>query len=123
MSEADTACDQLMPRDVASKAVSSSYVEYIERYQREATAIANLHHNHILPAFDYGEQEPWHYLVMPYIEHETLSERLEKRGHLSLEEAGEMLQQIASGLDNAHENGILHRATKPSKTPLRHHHH
>ena len=123
MSEVYLAYDELMHRDVAIKVVSSSHVEYIERFQREAMAIANLHHNHILPAFDYGEQEPWHYLVMPYIEHETLSERLEKRGHLSLEEAGEMLQQIASGLEYAHEHGILHRDIKPSNILLRDDHH
>jgi eukaryotic-like serine/threonine-protein kinase len=123
MSEVYLAYDELMHRDIAIKVVSSSHVEYIERFQREAMAIANLHHNHILPAFDYGEQEPWHYLVMPYIEHETLSERLEKRGHLSLEEAGEMLQQIASGLEYAHEHGILHRDIKPSNILLRDDHH
>src|SRR2546430_2021580 len=63
MSEVYLAYDELMHRDVAIKVVSSSHVEYIERFQREAMAIANLHHNHILPAFDYGEQEPWHYLA------------------------------------------------------------
>jgi len=123
MSEVYLAYDELMHRDVAIKVVSSSHVEYIERFQREAMAIANLHHNHILPAFDYGEQEPWHYLVMLYIEHETLSEWLEKRGHLSLEEAGEMLQQIASGLEYAHEHGILHRDIKPSNILLHDDHH
>ncbi len=118
MSEVYLAYDERMHRDVAIKVVSSSHVDYIERFQREAGAISNLHHNHILPAFDYGAQEPWHYLVMPYIEHETLSERLE-RGPLTLEEAGEMLSQIASGLQYAHEHGIVHRDIKPSNILLR----
>ncbi len=124
MSEVYLAYDELMHRDVAIKVVSSSHVDYIERFQREAKAIGNLHHNHILPAFDYGEQGPWHYLVMPYIEHETLGERLDRRGgRLSLEEAGEMLHQIASGLQYAHEHGIVHRDIKPSNILLRDDHH
>src|SRR5260370_955426 len=109
MSEVYLAYDELMHRDVAIKVVSSSHVDYIERFQREAKAIGNLHHNHILPAFDYGEQGPWHYLVMPYIEHEALGERVKRRGgRLSLEEAGEMLHKIASGLQYAHEHGFVH---------------
>jgi serine/threonine protein kinase len=118
MSEVYLAYDERMHRDVAIKVLSSSHVDYIERFQREAGAIGNLHHDHILPAFDYGAQEPWHYLVMPYIEHESLSERLE-RGPLTLEEAGEMLSQIASGLQYAHEHGIVHRDIKPSNILLR----
>ncbi len=118
MSEVYLAYDERMHRDVAIKVLSSSHADYIERFQREAGAIGNLHHNHILPAFDYGSQEPWHYLVMPYIEHESLSERLE-RGPLTLEEAGEMLSQIASGLQYAHEHGIVHRDIKPSNILLR----
>src|SRR5258708_3134486 len=103
MWEVYLAYDELMHRDVAIKVVSSSHVDYIERFQREAKAIGNLHHNHILPAFDYGEQGPWHYLVMPYIEHETLGERLDRRGgRLSLEEAGEMPHQLAIALQHAH---------------------
>src|SRR6266481_4850649 len=118
MSEVYLAYDELMHRDVAIKVVSSSHVDYIERFQREAKAIGNLHHNHILPAFDSGEQGPWHYLVMPYIEHNTLRERLE-RSDLTLEEAGELLQQIASALQHAHDNGIVHRDIKPSNILLR----
>jgi serine/threonine protein kinase len=122
MSEVYLAYDELMHRDVAIKIVSSSHADYIERFQREAEAIGNLHHNHILPAFDYGKQELWHYLVMPYIEHETLNERLE-RENLSLEEAGKLLQQIASGLQYAHEQGIVHRDIKPSNILMRDEHH
>ena len=122
MSEVYLAYDELMHRAVAIKVVSGSHEDYIERFQREAEAIGNLHHNHILPAFDYGEQAPWRYLVIPYIEHGSLSERL-KRGPLTLEDAGEMLSQIASGLQHAHEHGIVHRDIKPSNILLRDDHH
>jgi len=117
MSEVYLACDELMHRDIAIKIMSSNKVDYIERFQREAEAIGNLHHNHILPAFDYGQQNPWHYLVMPYIEHGSLSELLDA-GPLTLEHAGEMLSQIASALQCAHEHGILHRDIKPSNILL-----
>src|SRR5690348_16578043 len=117
MSEVYLAYDELMHRDIAIKVMSSSNVEYIERFQREAEAVGNLHHNHILPAFDYGQQNPWHYLVMPYIEHGSLSDLLDE-GHLTLEHAGEMLAQIASALQCAHDHGILHRDIKPSNILL-----
>src|SRR5436305_10383941 len=117
MSEVYLAYDELMHRDIAIKVMSSSNIEYIERFQREAEAVGNLHHNHILPAFDYGQQNPWHYLVMPYIEHGSLSDLLDE-GPLTLEHAGEMLSQIASALQYAHDHGILHRDIKPSNILL-----
>jgi serine/threonine protein kinase len=117
MSEVYQAYDELMHRDIAIKVMSSSNVDYIGRFQREAEAIGNLHHNHILPAFDYGQQNTWHYLVMPYIEHGSLSELLDA-GSLTLEHAGEMLSQIASALQCANEHGILHRDIKPSNILL-----
>ncbi len=117
MSEVYLAYDELMHRVIAIKVMSSSNVEYIERFQREAEAVGNLHHNHILPAFDYGQQNSWHYLVMPYIEHGSLSDLLDE-GPLTLEHAGEMLSQIASALQCAHDHGILHRDIKPSNILL-----
>ncbi|HEX6482952.1 MAG TPA: protein kinase [Ktedonobacteraceae bacterium] len=118
MSQVYLAYDEDLDRDVAVKVVNSSQEEYIERFKREAKAIGRLTHEHILPAFDSGEQGLWHFLVMPYIEHNTLRERLE-RGDLTLQEAGELLQQIASALQCAHDNGIVHRDIKPSNILLR----
>src|SRR5260370_1948180 len=113
-----------MHRDVAIRVVSRSHVDYIERFQREAKAIGNLHHNHNLPAFDYGEQGPWHYLVMPYIEHETLGERLDRRGgRLSLEEAGEMIHQIPAGLQCAHDHEIYLPTINPPHICIHDSHH
>ncbi len=121
MSEVYLAYDERMDRNVALKVVSSSQSDYLERFHREADAISSLHHPHILPAYDYGDQEPWHYLVMPNIEHGTLRHHLEK-GALSLEDAGEMLNQIAGALQSAHDNGIIHRDIKPSNILLRDEH-
>ncbi|HXZ05380.1 MAG TPA: protein kinase [Ktedonobacteraceae bacterium] len=117
MSEVYLAHDELMHRDIAIKVMSTINVEYIERFQREVEAVGNLHHNHILPAFDYGQQNPWHYLVMPYIDHGSLSDLLDE-GPLTLEHAGEMLSQIASALQCAHDHGIVHRDIKPSNILL-----
>ena len=118
MSTVYLAFDEAMQRIVAAKVVSSEHVDYVERFRREAEAIGNLNHAHILPAFDYGEQGEWHYLIMPYIGYGTLRERL-TRGRMSLEEAGEMLEQIASALQFAHNHGIIHRDIKPSNILLR----
>ena len=118
MSEVYLGHDELMNRDVAIKVVSSTHTDYIERFHREAEAIGRLNHDHILPAYDYGEQYPWHYLVMPHIEYGTLRDRLEQ-GPMSLAEVDELFAQIASGLQFAHEQGIVHRDIKPSNILLR----
>src|SRR5579863_8487310 len=93
MSEVYLAHDELMNRDVAIKVVSGTHTDYIERFHREAEAIGRLNHDHILPAYDYGEQYPWHYLVMPYIEYGTLRDRL-AQGPMPFEEIDELFAQI-----------------------------
>lgn len=118
MAEVYLATDERMRREVAVKIVRSSNTEFSQRFDREAQTMGKLHHDHILAAYDYGEQEPWHYLVMPYIQHGTLSDLLQK-GPLPLEHAGELLQQVAAGLQYAHQQGILHRDIKPSNILLR----
>lgn len=136
MSEVYLARDQREGRQVAVKVVSGVHAEYLERFRREAEAILNLRHRHILPAYEYGEQEPWHYLAMYYASYGTLSKRLSAsavdrrtgrigRGNkgqgrpLRLEEAAVLLEQIASALQYAHNSGIIHRDIKPSNILLR----
>jgi serine/threonine protein kinase len=121
MSEVYLAYDQDLERQVAVKVVGGGQNDYIERFQREADAIYRLKHDHILPPLEYGVQESWYYLAMPYVEYGTLHDRLEK-GPLMPEAAGEILTQIASALQFAHDNGILHRDIKPSNILLRNDH-
>jgi len=118
MSEVYLANDERMHRDVAVKIVSSAHTDYVERFRREAEAIGGLQHDHILPAYDFGEQPPWHYLVMPYVGYCTLLDKLEE-GPLPLDYAGELLTQIASGLQYAHDHGVMHRDIKPSNILMR----
>src|SRR5579884_1689829 len=136
MSEVYLARDRREGRQVAVKVVSGVHAEYLERFRREAEAILNLRHRHILPAYEYGEQEPWYYLAMYYASYGALSKRLSaptvdrrtgrigrgnKRqgGPLRLEEAAVLLEQIASALQYAHDSGIIHRDIKPSNILLR----
>ena len=121
MSEVYLAYDEAHQRNVAIKVVVSTHADYIERFRREAYAVSMLQHAHILPAYDYGEQGPWHYMVMPLIERGTLRDRL-LEGPLSLEEAGAILEQIANALQFAHDQGIVHRDIKPSNILLRDEH-
>src|SRR5260370_4571841 len=119
MAEVYLARDQPLFRDVAIKVVHSSRLDHVARFQREAEIIGPLAHDHILPVFEYGQQDGWHYLVMPYAAHGTLADLLKQKGALSPEEAGTLLKQIASALQLAHERGILHRDIKPSNILFR----
>lgn len=86
--------------------------QFVERFRLEARTIARLQHPHILPLYDYGVQDDILYLVTPYIEGGTLRDRIET-GPLPLAEINHTLQQLASALDYAHKNGVIHRDIKP----------
>lgn len=121
MSEVYLATDQRSQQEVAIKLVNSSHMEYSERFLREVKTISALVHRHILPALDHGQHDSWHYLVMPYMKQGTLRERLAK-GPLTLEEAGEVLEQVVDALQFAHDQGIIHRDIKPSNILLQDEH-
>ncbi len=84
-----------------------------ERFVREIEIAANLTHPHILPLHDSGEADGFLYYVMPYIEGESLRERLDREGKLSVDEGIRLTDQVASALSYAHEYGVVHRDVKP----------
>src|SRR4029453_10496207 len=88
-----------------------------ERFDREARAISQFDHPHICSLHDVGEQNGTAYLVMQYLEGETLADRLEK-GPLPIGQALTSAIEIASALDRAHRAGIVHRDLKPGNIML-----
>ncbi len=86
---------------------------FTARFQREARVIAKLEHPHIVPVHDFAEYDKYPYLVMKFIEGETLSERL-KRGPLTSAEINDVVDSVGAALTYAHQQGILHRDVKPS---------
>src|SRR3989449_7954265 len=89
-----------------------------ERFLREIRLTAQLQHPHILTLIDSGEAEGFLYYVMPYVEGESLRERLEREGQLPLDEALSITRAIASALDFAHGRGVIHRDIKPENVML-----
>jgi len=90
----------------------------VERFVREIEIAANLSHPHILPLFDSGEAGGFLYYVMPFIEGESLRDRLQREGKLAVDEAIRLTDQVASALSYAHERGLVHRDIKPENILL-----
>jgi serine/threonine protein kinase/Tfp pilus assembly protein PilF len=107
-------------RVVALKVLHSELAASLgsERFLREIKLAARLNHPHILPLFDSGESDGFLYYVMPYVEGESLRERLEREKQLSVEEAVHHAKSIASALDYAHRQKIVHRDIKPENVML-----
>src|SRR5215208_6141340 len=89
-----------------------------DRFLREIKLAARLNHPHILPLHDSGEASGFLYYVMPYVEGESLRERLDRDHQLPIDEAVHHARAIASALDYAHRQGIVHRDIKPENVML-----
>ncbi len=89
-----------------------------ERFLQEITTTANLQHPHILPLFDSGEADSFLYYVMPFIDGETLREKLNRETQLGIDEAVGITTAIADALDYAHRHNIIHRDIKPENILL-----
>jgi serine/threonine protein kinase/Tol biopolymer transport system component len=120
MGEVYRARDTRLERIVAIKILPdhlSDRAELRERFEREARTIASLNHPHICTLYDVGHQDGTDYLVMEYLEGETLAERL-KKGPLPLDQVLQYAIEISDALDKAHRKGITHRDLKPSNIML-----
>ena len=105
-----------LDRYVALKALHPAFNQdksFASRFQREARVVAKLEHPNIVPIYDYAEHEGRPYLVMKYIEGDTLKARL-NQGPLNSEEINQIVDSIGSALSYAHRQGVLHRDIKPS---------
>jgi serine/threonine protein kinase len=92
--------------------------DFYSRFLREAEAASQLDHPNILPIYSYGEQDGLPYIIMPYMPGGTLYEYIDSNGCLTLQEAQWYLEQIASGLDYAHQQGCVHCDVKPANILL-----
>ena len=107
-------------RQVAIKVLHPDLAASIgaDRFVREIEIAARLAHPHILPLFDSGEADGFLYYVMPYVDGESLHDRLQRTGPLPLAEVVRLTEQVASALSYAHEQGVIHRDIKPGNILL-----
>ncbi|QKG83522.1 Stk1 family PASTA domain-containing Ser/Thr kinase [Kroppenstedtia pulmonis] len=108
--------DLVLERHVAVKVMNDSIShdeEFIRRFNREAKAAGSLSHPNVVNVYDVGNEEHTHYMVMEFIDGQSLMEKIEQRGYIPAREAAEIALQICDGLAHAHENGIVHRDIKP----------
>jgi serine/threonine protein kinase len=108
--------DLWLKRDLALKALRPDLVvseTLLARFRREAEAVANLRHPHIVPIYDIGEAEGIMYILMPLIKGESLKALLVRDGRRPIAEARRILLEAAGALASAHEAGVVHRDIKP----------
>src|SRR3974390_373733 len=118
--EGDRARGTRLARTVAIKVLPahlSTDPELKQRMEREAKAISALQHSNICTLYDIGEQDSTYFLVMEYLEGQTLADRLAK-GPLPLEQVLKIGREVAEALEKAHQQGIIHRDLKPGNIML-----
>ena len=107
-------------RKVALKVLKPELAAVVgaERFLAEIKTTANLQHPHILPLFDSGEADGFLFYVMPYVEGESLREKLDRERQLPVDEAVGIACDVAEALQSAHEQGVIHRDVKPANILL-----
>jgi serine/threonine-protein kinase len=121
MSSVFKARDRLLDRHVALKVLHQHYAEdgeYVERFRREARAVAQLSHPNIVTVIDRGESEGRQFIVFEYVDGENLKEVLEENGPLPVRDALELALGVSRGLAFAHDHGLIHRDVKPQNVLL-----
>ena len=121
MSSVFKAHDRLLERDVALKILHQHYVadpDYVERFRREARAVAQLAHPNIVTVIDRGEQDGRQFIVFEFVQGENLKQLINREGALPVRDAVQLALQVAGALGYAHDRGIVHRDVKPQNVIL-----
>lgn len=110
------ALDKVLNRFVAIKMLRTEHAhdtDFLQRFRKEAQSVAAMQHPHIVAVHDVGEHKGRPYIVMEYVDGETLHDRIERSGALPIAEAVVIARRVAEALVYAHERGIIHRDIKP----------
>lgn len=116
MADVYLAVDTILNREVAIKILRGELGKdpvALLRFQREANAVSKLNHPNVVDVYDVGEYDGRHYIVMEYVRGRTLKQLISQRGALQADEAVNIMIQLTSAVEHAHENNIIHRDIKP----------
>jgi eukaryotic-like serine/threonine-protein kinase len=108
--------DMILDRDVAVKMLRLDFAndeEFIRRFRREAQSATSLAHPNIVSIYDVGEENDLYYIVMEYVEGQTLKQYIQQSSPLQVEDTIEIMKQLTSAISHAHQNHIIHRDIKP----------
>lgn len=117
------ALDVILDRFVAVKVLQPQFSDdeqFIKRFRREAQAATSLAHPNVVNIFDVGEEGNIYYIVMEYVEGQTLKELIQSNGPLPVEEAVDYMEQMLAAIAHAHANHFIHRDIKPHNILISH---
>ena len=121
MADVWLARDRVLDRPVAVKIMFAEFATdqlFVERFRREAKSAGNLNHPNIVGVYDWGEQGGTYYIVMEYINGQSVAEVLRAEGPLHPRRAAEIAADVAEALGFAHAEGVIHRDIKPGNIML-----
>jgi serine/threonine-protein kinase len=122
MGEVWLAVDEVLRRTVAVKVMLPSVADdpdFAKRFESEATSMARINHPAVASIHDFGRDRGVHYLVMEFVDGESLAQRLAREGRIAPEETMRLIEQAAIGLQAVHDEGLVHRDIKPANLLVR----
>ncbi|MED3573461.1 Stk1 family PASTA domain-containing Ser/Thr kinase [Cytobacillus praedii] len=108
--------DMILDRDVAVKMLRLDFAndeEFIRRFHREAQSATSLAHPNIVSIFDVGEEDSIYYIVMEYVDGQTLKQYIQQNSPIKVDKVLDIMKQLTSAISHAHQNHIIHRDIKP----------